>query len=71
MKYSYTYSNTDNTITVPIFVQMLLFKWLTYHTMKVWESEFDNIVSKREKLQDIKINQLKVEVHDSYKKMRK
>ena len=33
-----------------------------------WESEFDGIVSKRDKLQDLNINQLKVEVHDSYKK---
>ena len=35
---------------------------------KLWESEFDNIVSKRDKLQDLNINQLKLEVHDSYKK---
>ena len=35
---------------------------------KLWESEFDGIVSKRDKLQDIIINQLKLEVHDSYKK---
>ena len=35
---------------------------------KLWESEFDGIVSKRDKLQDLKINQLKLEVHDSYKK---
>ena len=34
----------------------------------MWESEFDNIVSRRNKLQDININQLKLEVHDSYKK---
>ena len=34
----------------------------------VWESEFDNIVSKSDKLQDLIINQLKLEVHDSYKK---
>ena len=36
--------------------------------IKLWESEFDNIVSKRDKLQDLKINQLKLEVHDIYKK---
>ena len=35
---------------------------------KVWESEFDNIVSKRDKLQDLNINRLKLEVLDSYKK---
>ena len=35
---------------------------------KLWESEFDGIVSKRDKLQDININQLKLEVHDTYKK---
>ena len=35
---------------------------------KLWESEFDGIVSKRDKLQDLNINQLKLEVHDIYKK---
>ena len=35
---------------------------------KLWESEFDGIVSKRNKLQDLKINQLKLEVHDTNKK---
>ena len=35
---------------------------------KLWESEFDGIVSKRDKLQDANISQLKLEVHDSYKK---
>ena len=35
---------------------------------KWWESEFDNIVSKRDKLQDLNINQLKLEVYDTYKK---
>ena len=35
---------------------------------KLWVSDFDNTVSKRDKLQDMKINQLKLEVHDSYKK---
>ena len=38
---------------------------------KLWESEFDNIVSKRDKLQDLKINQLNIEVHDTYKKKMK
>ena len=35
---------------------------------KLWESEFDGIVSKRGKLLDSNINQLKLEIHDSYKK---
>ena len=35
---------------------------------KLWESEFDGIVSKRDKLQDLNINQLKLEVHNTYKK---
>ena len=38
---------------------------------KLWESEFDNIVSKRDKLQDLNISQLKLEVHDTYKKDKK
>ena len=35
---------------------------------KLWESEFDGIVSKRDKLQDLNISKLKLEVHDAYKK---
>ena len=35
---------------------------------KLWESEFDNNVSKRDKLQHLNIDQLKLEVHDIYKK---
>ena len=35
---------------------------------KLWEIELDNIVSKRDKLQDLNNNQLKLQVHDSYKK---
>ena len=34
---------------------------------KLWESEFDNIVSKKDKVQDSHIDQIKLEVHDSYK----
>ena len=34
----------------------------------LWESEFDGIVSKRDKLQDLNINHIKLEVHDTYKK---
>ena len=36
--------------------------------IKLWESKFDSIVSKRDKLQDLTTNQLKLEVHDTYKK---
>ena len=35
---------------------------------KLWESEFDGIVSKGDKLQDLNINNLKLEVNDTYKK---
>ena len=35
---------------------------------KLWGNKFDGIVSKRDKLQDLNINQLKLEVHDTYKK---
>ena len=35
---------------------------------KLWESEFDGIVSKRDKLQDANISQLKLEIYDTYKK---
>ena len=35
---------------------------------KHWESEFDNIVSEGDKLEYLNIIQLKVELHDSYKK---
>ena len=35
---------------------------------KLWESELDVIVSKRDKLQDLNISQLKLEVHDTFKK---
>ena len=40
--------------------------YLSYN--KLWESEFDNIVSKRDKLQDMSNNQLKLEVNDTYKR---
>ena len=35
---------------------------------KLWESAFDGIVSKRDKLQDANISQLKLEIYDTYKK---
>ena len=34
----------------------------------LWESEFYNFVSEKDKVQDKKINQLKLEVHDTFKK---
>ena len=34
---------------------------------RLWESEFDDIVSKRDKLQDLNINHIKLEVYDTYK----
>ena len=38
---------------------------------KLWESEFDGIVSKRDILQVLNISQLKLEVQDTYKKYEK
>ena len=40
--------------------------YISYNKLR--ESEFDGILSKRDKLQDINNNQLKLEVHDTYKK---
>ena len=37
--------------------------YLSY--IKMWESKFDKIVSKRDKLQVMNINQFKLEVQDS------
>ena len=34
----------------------------------MWESKFDGIIFKRDKLQVLNINQLKIEVHDTYKR---
>ena len=36
---------------------------------KLWESKFDGIVPKRDKLRDLNFNQLKLEVQDTYKKI--
>ena len=38
---------------------------------KLWKSKFDGIVSKRDKLQDLNINQIKLEEHNTYKKVEK
>ena len=43
--------------------------YLSY--IKLMESEFDNIVFKKDKVQDMNNNQLKLEVHESYRKYRK
>ena len=55
MKYSYIRTNT-----------IVKIAYISFN--KLWESEFDGIVSKRDKLQDLNIIQLKLEVHDTYKK---
>ena len=39
--------------------------YLSYNKLR--DSEFHNIVFKKDKVQDLNINQLKLEVHDSYK----
>ena len=38
---------------------------------KLWESEIDGILTKRDRLQDLNINQLQLEVYDTYKKYQK
>ena len=38
---------------------------------KLWQIEFDGIVCKRDKLQDSNINQIKLEIHDTYEKIKK
>ena len=35
---------------------------------KLWVSDFDGIVSKRDNLQELNFNQLKLEVNDTYEK---
>ena len=49
--------------------KIVLMAYVSYN--KLGESEFDSIVSKRYKLQDFRDNQLKFQVHDTYKKLRK
>ena len=39
--------------------------YISYNNL--WESDFDNIDSQRENLQDLNINQLKLEILDTYK----
>ena len=38
---------------------------------KAWESEFDDVVSMEDKVQDLKTIQLKLEVHDTFEKVEK
>ena len=38
---------------------------------KLWENEFDEIVSKKSKVQDINVNQLKLDIVDTYDKYEK
>ena len=38
---------------------------------KLWESDFDSNVSKKDKIQDLKIIQWRLQVHDTYKKVEK
>ena len=47
-------------------IHVLQMAYISYN--KLWESEFDGIVSKRDKLQEANISQLKLEVYDTYKK---
>ena len=42
--------------------------YITYN--KLWENEFDNIVSKKDKLQEMNKNHLRLELHDTYNKMK-
>ena len=42
--------------------------YISYNNL--WESEFDGIVTKGDKLQDLNINHLKLQVHDTFKKMK-
>ena len=59
-----------NKITIRILGQIILYKWLIYLITKIRESDFDGSVSKRDKLQDFIINHLKLEVHDTLKKVK-
>ena len=36
--------------------------------INLWDSEFDKIVSKKNKVQDLNNDQSKLQVHDTYKK---
>ena len=62
------YSYTNNKIVIFIIVQLILFKWPMYLIINYGRAKFDGIVFKRDNLQGLNINQLKLEVHDTYKK---
>ena len=36
--------------------------------IKLWESEFNNTIFTKDKLQDLNFNQSKLEIHETYKK---
>ena len=69
--YVYLSINTRIIVCVinDILVHLILYNIMDYISYnKLWESEFDGKVSKRDKLLDLYINQLKLEVHVSFKK---
>ena len=43
-----------------------LIKWHINLIFKLWERELDGVVTRREKIQDMNNNQLKLEVRDTY-----
>ena len=47
---------------------IIILKMAYFSYNKLWESEFDGIVSDRGKLQDLNIDLIKLEVDDNYKK---
>ena len=65
--FNYTHSDANNNLTLRILVQILLYMAYISYKQK-WESEFDNIVSKQDILEDKNIVQSKLEVHDNFKK---
>ena len=62
------YSCTNSNINILIIVQIKLYKWLILVIINCGNQISNGIVSKRDKLQDLNTNQLKLEVHDTYKK---
>ena len=38
---------------------------------EVWESESDHIFPEKDKMQDVNVNQFKLEIHDTYKRNEK
>ena len=58
----------NNNIIILILVQLLLFKWPTLVIIYYGNQNLMVLFSKRDKLQDLNINQSKIEVHDAYRK---